>query len=47
MGILVSFEEDELFLFLRSMSRVQREAVCRALPRFWRYRHDAKDERVP
>lgn len=46
-GILVSLEEDELFLFLRSMSRVQREAVCRALPRFWRYRHDAKDERVP
>jgi sporulation protein YlmC with PRC-barrel domain len=47
MGILVSFEEEELFLFLRSMSRVQRDAVCRSLPRFCRYRHDVKDERVP
>ena len=47
MGILVSLEEEELFFFLRSMSRVQRDVICRSLPRFYRYRYDVKDERVP
>ena len=45
--ILTSFWEEELLLFLRSIPREWREEVCGGLPRFYRYRREAKGGDVP
>lgn len=45
--VLTSFEEEELFLLLRSMPEEWQEDVRAELPLFYRYRHRAKGGDVP